>query len=65
MKALVKRAFKSYFYVTKKVIKKTKDYAWNFLQSPLLVRRGAFIPYFKINAPIFCCPLISKNYLNP
>ena len=23
------------------------------------------MPYFKINAPIFCCPLFSENYLNP
>ena len=23
------------------------------------------IHYFKINPPIFCCPLFSKNYLNP
>ena len=27
--------------------------------------RGAYIPYLKINAPIFCCPLFSENYLNP
>ena len=27
--------------------------------------RVAYIPYFKINAPIFCCPLFSENYLNP
>ena len=25
----------------------------------------AHIPYFKINPPIFCCPLFSENYLNP
>ena len=27
--------------------------------------RGVYIHYFKINPPIFCCPLFSKNYLNP
>ena len=27
--------------------------------------RCAYIPYFKINAPIFCCPLFFKEYLNP
>ena len=27
--------------------------------------RGAYIPYFKINPPIFFCPLFSENYLNP
>ena len=31
----------------------------------LLVCRGAYIPYFKINAPICCCPFFSENYLNP
>ena len=27
--------------------------------------RGVYIHYFKINSPIFCCPLFSENYLNP
>ena len=27
--------------------------------------RSAYIPYFIINAPIFCRPLFSENYLNP
>ena len=27
--------------------------------------RGAYIHYFKINLPIFCCRLFSENYLNP
>ena len=27
--------------------------------------RGAYIHYFKINPPIFCCPRFSENYLNP
>ena len=26
--------------------------------------RGGYIPYFKINAPIFCCPFFSEDYLN-
>ena len=29
------------------------------------VWRGVYIRYFKINPPIFCCPLFSENYLNP
>ena len=29
------------------------------------VCRGVHIHYFKINSPIFCCPLFSGNYLNP
>ena len=36
-----------------------------FLQPQIPVCRCAYIPYFKINAPIFCCPLFSENYLNP
>ena len=27
--------------------------------------RGVYIHYFKINPPIFCCPLFSQNHLNP
>ena len=30
-----------------------------------VVCRDACIPYFKINAPIFCFHLFSQNYLNP
>ena len=52
------------FFVTKKVIKKQRSVAWNFLQPPIPVCRGIYIPYFKINTPIFCCPLFSGNYLN-
>ena len=26
---------------------------------------NVYIPYFKINPPIFCCPLFSANYLKP
>ena len=36
-----------------------------FLQHPVPVCRGAYIPYFKISPPIFFCPLFSENYLNP
>ena len=64
MKVQVKRAFKSYFY-HQKTTKRQTGSAWNFLQSPLQVCRGAHIPYFKINSPIFCCPLFLEEYLNP
>ena len=64
MKVQVKKAFKSYFLVTKKMTKK-KGSAWNFLQPPMQVCRGAYIHYFKINASIFCCPLFFEEYLNP
>ena len=29
------------------------------------VCRGAYIPYFKVNSTIFCCPFFSENHLNP
>ena len=45
--------------------KKENSFRMKFLQPPILVYRGAYIPQFKINAPIFCCPLFSENYLNP
>ena len=50
-------------FVTNKVIKNQTSSAWDFLQPPRPVYRGACIPYFKINVPIFCCPLFSENYL--
>ena len=50
-------------FVTNKVIKNQTSSAWDFLQPPIPVYRGACIPYFKINVPIFCCPLFSENYL--
>ena len=65
MKVQVKRAFKRNFFVSKRVTKKQTGSAWNFLQPPIPVCRGACILYFKINAPIKCCPLFSGNYLNP
>ena len=65
MKVQVKRAFKSYFFVIKKAVKKQTSSAWIFLQPAIQVCRGAYISYFKINAPIFCCPLFLEEYLNP
>ena len=35
-----------------------------FLQLPIKVCRGAYIPYFKINVLIFCCSLFFEEYLN-
>ena len=32
---------------------------------PIQVCRGAYIPYFKINAPIFQCSLFFEEYLHP
>ena len=38
--------------------------AWNFLQHSIQVYRGAYIPYFKINAPNFCCFIFFQERLN-
>ena len=38
----------------KKTIRKQTGSAWNFLQPSIQVCRGTYIPYFKINTPIFC-----------
>ena len=57
MKVQIKRAFKSYFFVTKRQL--------NFLQPSIQVCRGAYFPYFKINAPIFCSFIFFKECLNP
>ena len=65
MKVQVKRALKSYFFVIKRRIKKQTGSAWNFLQFPIQMCRGAYIPYFKINAPIFCCSIFLEECLNP
>ena len=65
MKLQVKRAFKSYFFVTKKVIKKQAGSAWKLLQPLIPVCGGAYIPSFNISVPFFCCTLFSENYLNP
>ena len=37
----------------------------NVLQLPIQACRGAYFPYFKIHAPIFCCPLFFEEYPNP
>ena len=64
----VKRAFKNYFLWHKKTTtakKQQTGFAWKFLHLPIQVCRGTYIPYFKINTPIFCCLLFFKEYLNP
>ena len=45
--------------------KSNKKALYNFFfQPPVPLCRGAYIPSFKINAPIFCCPLLSGNYFH-
>ena len=65
MKVQVKRPFKSYFIFHRKSNKIAEMFCINFLQPPLPVCRGAYIPYFKINAPIFCCLLFFQPQVNP
>ena len=36
-----------------------------FFQPPIQVCWGAYIPYFKINAPIFCCCIFFEECFNP
>ena len=57
-------SFKSYFFVAKKAIKKQTCSAWIFYQSPMQMRRGAYIPYFKVNAHIFCCSINFEERIN-
>ena len=57
-----KESFKNLgFFVTKKAIGKQTGSAQNFLHPPTQVPRGAYIPYFKINAPFFASQSFSKN----
>ena len=60
---MVKRAFKNYF-CHQKNDKRQTGFTWNFLQPPVQVCRCVCIPYFKLNAPIFCCPHFFEEYLN-
>ena len=51
------RDFLKAIFCQQKSIEKQTGFAWNFLQSPMQVCRGAYISYFKINALIFYCSL--------
>ena len=53
------------FFVTKKKKSTQTGFACNFLQPLMQMCRGPYIPFFKINAPICCCPLFFEEYLNP
>ena len=48
-----------------KTIREQTGSTLNFLQSSLQVCWGAYIPYFKINTPIFCYLIFFKKCLNP
>ena len=45
--------------------KKAGRLSMKFFSISVQVHRGAYIPYFKINAPILCCPLFFEKYRNP
>ena len=64
MKVQVKRAFKATF-CHQKTIRDQTGSALNFLQLSIQVCWGAYIPYFKINTPIFCYLIFFKECLNP
>ena len=65
MKLQVKRAFKSYFFCNQKSNKKAGQLCMKFSSaSNISVQRCLYL-LFQIQCPIFCCPLFSKNYLNP
>ena len=49
------------FICHQQTTKKQQSSAWKFFQTLIQVRTGASIIYFKFDAPLFCCPLFSKN----
>ena len=59
------REFSKDTFYQQKEQKKQTDSTCNFLQPPIQVGRGAYIPYFKINAFIFSCSFFFEEYLNP
>ena len=65
IKVQVKRTFKSYSFLSHTQNKTNKKKRWTLLEIFLKVEcqcaAGASIPYFKINFPLFCCPL----FFNP
>ena len=56
---------KSYYFLVKKTMKRQIGSVWDFPQPPALVCSSCMNPYFKINTPLFCCPLFFKECLNP
>ena len=63
MKLHVKRDFKKLFFFCDKKRKKYGDMLC--INPKCKCAAGALAPYFKINAPSFCCHLFLKQYLNP
>ena len=61
MKVQIKKPFKSFLSPENKKQKKQTGSAWNFLQPPIQLCRGTYIPYY---AAIFCSSLFFKEYLN-
>ena len=58
------RGFRTYcfFFGNKKIVKRQIFSAWNFLETPTQVYRGASILYF--NSPFFCFPLFFEDITN-
>ena len=65
MKVQVKRAFKGYFFCHQKNKKKADRFCMKFSSTFNTRCRVAYIPYFKIYAPIFCCFIFFEECLKP
>ena len=58
-------SFWNKFFCHWKTIIEQAGSAWNFLQPSIQVCRGAYFPYFKINAPSFCYFIFFEECRNP
>ena len=54
---------KAIFVTKKNKTRMQKSSAGNFLQYPIQMCRGVYIPYYKTNAPFSAAPSFSKNVL--
>ena len=63
MKVQVKRPFKIYIFCHQKTVKEQTCYALIFFQPLIQVGRGAYNPYFKINASICCFTFLEECFI--
>ena len=54
-----------FFSLTKRTIRIQTGSPWKFLQPPIQVRRGIYIPCFKLNVSNFCLSIFFKEFPNP
>ena len=57
-----KRAFKSYSFLSPKILKKQAGSAWNFPQVPILVCSRYLNPLFQNQQSLILLPFLSKKY---